>query len=85
VIFSKAKLMPQPTVEDGVAALRHGVIDSFIHDAPTVWRIGGNPAEKELIGLYWPLSEESLAWAVRKSDGPLQFGPMPTITSPAAK
>jgi polar amino acid transport system substrate-binding protein len=72
-IFSKAKLVPQPTVEDGVAALRRGVIDIFIHDAPTVWRIGGNPAEQELIGLYWPLSEESLAWAVRKSDVPLQF------------
>jgi polar amino acid transport system substrate-binding protein len=71
-IFSKAKLVPQPTVEDGVAALRQGVIDVFIHDAPTVWRIGGNPGEKELMGLYWPLSEESLAWAVRKSDVPLQ-------------
>jgi ABC-type amino acid transport substrate-binding protein len=72
-IFSKAKLVPQPTVEDGVAALRQRGIDILIHDAPTVWRIGGNPAEKELIGLYWPLSEESLAWAVRKSDVPLQF------------
>jgi polar amino acid transport system substrate-binding protein len=72
-IFSKATLMPQPTVDDGVAALRQGVIDVFIHDAPTVWRIGGNPGEKELIGLYWPLSEESLAWALRKSDVPLQF------------
>src|SRR5262245_16336739 len=72
-IFSKAKLMPQTTVEDGVAALRQGRIDVFIHDAPTVWRIGGNPGEKELIGLYWPLTEEPLAWAVRKSDVPLQF------------
>jgi ABC-type amino acid transport substrate-binding protein len=72
-IFSKAKLVPQPTVEDGIAALRQGVIDIFIHDAPTVWRVGGNPAEKQLIGIYWPLSEESLAWAVRKSDIPLLF------------
>ena len=72
-IFSKAQLVPQPTVEDGVAALRQRGIDILIHDAPTVWRIGGNPAEKELLGLYWPLSEESLAWAVRKSDVPLQF------------
>src|SRR5919109_1431876 len=72
-IFFKATLVPQPTVEDGVAALRQRVIDILIHDAPTVWRIGGNPAEKELLGLYWPFSEESLAWAVRKSDVPLQF------------
>jgi ABC-type amino acid transport substrate-binding protein len=72
-VFSKAKLMPQPTVEDGVAALRQGRIDVFVHDAPTVWRIGGNPGEKELIGLYWPLTKEPLAWAVRKSDVSLQF------------
>jgi ABC-type amino acid transport substrate-binding protein len=73
VIFSRAKLAPQPTVEDGIAVLRKGTIDIFIHDAPTVWRIGGNPGETQLIGLYWPLSEEPLAWAVRKSDVPLQF------------
>jgi ABC-type amino acid transport substrate-binding protein len=73
VIFSKAKLIPQPTVEDGLAALRKGTIDVFIHDAPTVWRIGGNPGETQLIGLYWPLSEEPLAWGVRQSDVPLQF------------
>jgi ABC-type amino acid transport substrate-binding protein len=72
-IFLKAKLTPQPTVDDGVAALRKGVIDVFIHDAPTVWRIGGNPGEKELVGLYWPLTKEPLAWAVRKSDVPLHF------------
>jgi polar amino acid transport system substrate-binding protein len=73
VIFTQAKFVPQPTVDDGVAALRQGSIDVFIHDAPTVWRIGGNPAEKQLTGLYWPLSEEPLAWAVRKSDTSLQF------------
>jgi ABC-type amino acid transport substrate-binding protein len=72
-IFSKAMFMPQPTVEEGIAALRQGAIDIFIHDAPTVWRIGGNPGEQELTGIFWPLSEEHLAWAVRKSDVPLQF------------
>jgi ABC-type amino acid transport substrate-binding protein len=72
-IFTNAKLMPQPTIDDGIATLRKGVIDVFIHDAPTVWRIGGNPDEKELVGLYWPLTKEPLAWAVRKSDVPLQF------------
>jgi ABC-type amino acid transport substrate-binding protein len=71
--FSKATLMPQPTVEEGVSALRQGRIDVFIHDAPTVWRLGGNPRETGLIGLYWPLTKEPLAWAVRKSDGPLNF------------
>jgi ABC-type amino acid transport substrate-binding protein len=72
-LFSKAKLMPQPTVDDGVAALRQERIDIFIHDAPTVWRLGGNPGETGLVGLYWPLTKEPLAWAVRKSDVPLHF------------
>jgi polar amino acid transport system substrate-binding protein len=72
-VFLKAKLLPQPTVMDGVNALRQGGIDIFVHDAPTVWRIGGNPGEQELVGLYAPLSKEPLAWAVRKSDVPLQF------------
>jgi ABC-type amino acid transport substrate-binding protein len=72
-LFPKAKLMPQPTVDDGVAVLRQGGIDIFIHDAPTVWRLGGNPSETGLVGLYWPLTKEPLAWAVRKSDVPLNF------------
>jgi ABC-type amino acid transport substrate-binding protein len=71
--FSKAKLTPQPTVERGVSELRQGQIDVFIHDAPTVWRYGGNPGETGLVGLYWPLTKEPLAWAVRKSDAPLNF------------
>ena len=71
--FPEATLAPQPTVDDGIAALRKGEIQVFIHDAPTVWRIAGNPNEKELEGLYWPLTKEPLAWAVRKDDEPLRF------------
>jgi ABC-type amino acid transport substrate-binding protein len=71
--FPKAQLTSEPTVEQGLAALRQGRIDVFIHDAPTVWRLGGNPGETGLVGLYWPLTKEPLAWAVRKSDVPLNF------------
>ncbi len=71
--FPRAILTPEPTIEDGIAALRRGEIELFIHDAPTVWRIAGNPNEKELEGLYWPLTKEPLAWAVRKDDEPLRF------------
>jgi polar amino acid transport system substrate-binding protein len=56
-----------------VNALHQGRIDVFIHDAPTVWRLGGNPGETGLIGLYWQLTKEPLAWAVRKSDASLNF------------
>jgi len=71
--FRSATLVPQSSPNDGIAALRKGDIEVFIHDAPTVWRIGTNPNEKELTGLYWLLTKEPLAWAVRKSDEPLRF------------
>lgn len=54
--------------EAAIEALRVGQIDLFIHDAPTVWRIANRPGETELLGLYWPLTEEYLAWAVRPAD-----------------
>ncbi len=56
------------TVEEGVRSLRARRIDAFIHDAPTVWRIGAGIDERELMGLYHPLTDEALAWAVRKND-----------------
>ena len=59
--------MPFPSVENGLRALRAGEIDIFIHDAPTAWRIAED-REGVLLGLYWPLTEENLAWAVRKTD-----------------
>ena len=72
-IFLRAELLAQPTIDQGITALRNGEIDVFIHDAPTVWRTAGNPNEKDLKGLYWPLTKEPLAWAVRKEDEPLRF------------
>lgn len=71
--FPQASLVPQSTIDEGIAALRKGEIEAFIHDAPTIWRITGDPNEKELAGLYWPLTHEPLAWAVRKDDEPLRF------------
>jgi ABC-type amino acid transport substrate-binding protein len=71
--FPRATLAPQSTIDAGITALRKGEIEVFIHDAPTVWRIAGNPNEKELTGLYWPLTKEPLAWAVRKDDESLHF------------
>lgn len=73
--FVRAKL-PQASphgfdsADDGVAALRAGVIDVFIDDAPTIWRVaaGLESPERELRGLYTPLTEEYLAWAVRPQD-----------------
>jgi ABC-type amino acid transport substrate-binding protein len=77
--FVRAKLAAATLVgfdspEAGVAALRAGKIDYFVHDAPTIWRISGGleGRDPDLRGLYRPLTEEYLAWAVRKDDTPLR-------------
>ena len=67
-----ARPEPLDSIEAGVAALRNKSIDAFVHDAPTAWRIGSDPAYQDLIGLYWPLTDEYLAWGVRKSDKALR-------------
>ncbi len=56
------------SVEDGLRSLRSGRIDYFVHDAPTVWRIAADLAYRDLHGLFRPLTEESVAWAVRRDD-----------------
>lgn len=68
--LDKATIVPFDSVDLGIAALRGGDVDYFIHDAPTVWRTVGRPPKEdpELIGLYRPLTDEYLAWAVRKDD-----------------
>lgn len=57
--------------EEAFAALRGDVIDLYIHDAPTSWQLANSMDNDDLISLYAPLTEEMLAWAVRKEDGAL--------------
>lgn len=70
--LDKATVVPFDSVDLGLAALRSGDVDYFIHDAPTVWRVVGRAPKEdpELIGLYRPLTDEYLAWAVRKDEAP---------------
>ena len=58
------------TTDAGVRALEQGSIDCFVHDAPTVWRFSADLATQHqgLVGLFEPLTDEPLAWAVRKND-----------------
>ena len=63
-----AEKVPLDSGEAGLPALRAGEIDVFIHDAPTAWQLANDPMENEVVALYWPLTEEELAWAVRKND-----------------
>jgi polar amino acid transport system substrate-binding protein len=71
--IKQAQLVPVESIEDGVQALRDKRIDYLVHDAPTIWRVVGGflSTETELTGLYRPLTDEHLAWAVRKDDAAL--------------
>ena len=60
------------SVEAGLRSLRADRIDYFVHDAPTVWQVAGSLEHRDLHGLYRPLTEEELAWAVRRDDGQLR-------------
>jgi len=64
----QAEPVPLGSVAEGEQRLRAGEIDYFVHDAPTAWRLGADLTEEELMGLYKPLTEEWLAWAVRRDD-----------------
>lgn len=68
--FTWSSLTHFDTTEAGVRALEQGSIDCFVHDAPTVWRFSADPATLRpgLLGLFEPLTDEPLAWAVRKND-----------------
>lgn len=70
--MKNARPQPVASIEAGVAALRSREIDAFVHDAPTAWRIGSSTEYKDLIGLYWPLTDEYLAWGVRLTDQALR-------------
>ena len=51
--------------------LRKDQIDLYIHDAPTSWLLATTSENSDLISLYSPLTDEMLAWAVRKDDDAL--------------
>ena len=48
--------------------LRKDEIDLYIHDAPTSWQLATSSENDDLISLYSPLTDETLAWAVRQGD-----------------
>jgi polar amino acid transport system substrate-binding protein len=64
----QAQHVPLGSTDEALQALRAGEIDAFVHDAVTAWRVGDNEANDTLMSSFVPLTEEYLAWAVRKTD-----------------
>jgi len=63
---SKNKLYK--TAEAGARGLRKGEIDVFVHDAPVNWWLASESENTSLTPIEGFLTDESLAWAVRKND-----------------
>jgi len=72
--FATARVVRYGSADEGARALQAGDIDYLIHDAPTVWRLAGDPRHQQagLMGLFTPLTDEPLAFAVRKADESLR-------------
>ncbi len=69
--FPRAKRKEYKSAEDGAKALVKKNIDLYISDAPIVWWLAGLYEEKGLVVVPIMLSDEKLAWAVRRSDAQL--------------
>lgn len=61
-----------PDVESGLNALEGGVIDTFVHDAPSSWTLDRGRHAGQLLSLYRPLTSEKVAWAVAKDQPELR-------------
>jgi polar amino acid transport system substrate-binding protein len=56
-----------PKSKDGAYELKRRSIDIFVNDAPSIiWIVSEN--EADISALWEPLTEDSLAWGVRKED-----------------
>lgn len=66
--FPRNQRKEYKTPEQAAKALAKGQIDLFICDSPVVWWLAGMNEIEGLVAVPIFLSEEQLAWAVRKSD-----------------
>ena len=67
--LSKAKKISSfPTSREAVKALKYREVDMVIHDAPIILSLAAENESEGLIALPSLLTEEYLAWGIRKND-----------------
>jgi len=66
--YSSVKKITFPTSRPAVKALIDKRIDMFIYDGPMILYLASENEINGLTALFAPLTEESLAWAVRKDN-----------------
>lgn len=69
--LTDATVLAYPGAPDAMAALSAGEVDLFLHDAATSWLLATEDAYADLISQNHLLTEEPLAWAVRRDDAAL--------------
>ena len=69
--FPKSPIKSFTDSDDAARALIKKKINLFITDSTLVWHLAGTYANEGLTAVPIPLSEETLAWAVRKHDDAL--------------
>ena len=70
--FPRSKFKSYDSGEDAAQALIKKKIGLFVSDSPLVWYLAGKHAADGLTVVPMALSEERLAWAVRKTDDELR-------------
>jgi polar amino acid transport system substrate-binding protein len=65
---SAKKIETFSTAKDGVEALIKQKLDLFIHDAPIIMMLAAENESRAVLPLYSLLTEEYLAWGIRKDD-----------------
>lgn len=66
--FSRSKRKAFKSPQEAARALAKKKIDLFVSDVPIIWWLAGMNEVEGLVAVKVLLSEEQLAWAVRKSD-----------------
>lgn len=69
--FLYAERVPYQDISKAPDDLVAGKIDLFIYDSPVIWWLASEYEAKGLAPLIVPLSEEFLAWGIRKDDSKL--------------
>jgi len=66
--FIYAERVPYLDIENAIGDLADGKLEMFIYDSPVVWWMSSEYESDGLAPLVVTLTEEYLAWAVRKDD-----------------
>jgi len=70
--LSKATQHIYPSAASAISALMSKEIDFYIADSPAIWYYTSKNPIKGLMGYYVPMTQENLAWALKKDNIKLQ-------------